>query len=102
MELFEYNHKFVLESGIILPEIKITYHAYGRLNAAKVNVVWVCHALSANSDVVDWWKGAIGKGCIINPDEHFIVETKQIIKYLGDWLRNGINTGSRILSNLQY
>ena len=21
----------------------------------KDNVVWVCHALTANSDVLDWW-----------------------------------------------
>lgn len=73
MDLFEYNHKFVLESGVILPEIKIAYHTYGKLNAAKDNVVWVCHALTANSDVLDWWKGVVGKGDIINPAEHFII-----------------------------
>jgi homoserine O-acetyltransferase len=73
MNLFEYNHKFVLESGQVLPEITIAYHTYGKLNAAKDNVVWVCHALTANSDVLDWWKGVVGKGAIINPDEHFII-----------------------------
>lgn len=73
MNLFEYNHKFVLESGKSLPEITIAYHTYGKLNAAKDNVVWVCHALTANSDVLDWWKGVVGKGSIINPDEYFII-----------------------------
>ena len=73
MDLFEYNHKFVLESGESLPEITIAYHTYGKLNAAKDNVVWICHALTANSDAVEWWKGVVGKGCIINPGEHFII-----------------------------
>jgi len=43
------------------------------LNANKDNVVWVCHALTANSDVFDWWKGLFGDKDHFNPDEHFIV-----------------------------
>lgn len=42
---------FRLETGHMLPELKIAYHTYGELNAAHDNVVWVCHALTANSDV---------------------------------------------------
>ena len=44
---------FRLETGHTLPELKIAYHTYGELNAAHDNVVWVCHALTANSDVAD-------------------------------------------------
>lgn len=36
-------------------------------------MVWVCHALTANSDVADWWKGLIGEGRVIDPQKHFIV-----------------------------
>ena len=46
---------FVLETGHTLPELRIAYHTYGKPNAAHDNVVWVCHALTANSDVADWW-----------------------------------------------
>ena len=42
---------FVLETGHTLPELRIAYHTYGKPNAAYDNVVWVCHALTANSDV---------------------------------------------------
>lgn len=73
MNIFEYKHKFVLENGEVLPEITIAYHTYGKLNAAKDNVVWVCHALTANSDVFDWWKGVIGEGSVVNADQYFIV-----------------------------
>ena len=46
----------------MLPGITIAYHTYGRLNADGSNVVWVCHALTANSDVARWWPGVVGKG----------------------------------------
>ena len=71
----KYLHKrpFELESGQILPEIEIAYHTYGNLNSAGDNVVWVCHALTANSDVFDWWKGLFGETDLFNPNEYFIV-----------------------------
>jgi homoserine O-acetyltransferase/O-succinyltransferase len=68
-----YTQPFELESGQILRELEIGFHTYGRLNQNRDNVVWVCHALTANSDVLDWWKGLFGANDFFNPDEHFIV-----------------------------
>ena len=73
MEQFNYKYNFGLESGESLPEINIAYHTYGKLNHDKSNAVWVCHALTANSDVADWWKGLVGSGNLINPDKYFVV-----------------------------
>ncbi|MFT3826952.1 MAG: homoserine O-acetyltransferase [Chitinophagaceae bacterium] len=73
MEYFYYKQPFTLENGQQLPELTIAYHTYGTLNASKSNVVWVCHALTANADVTDWWAGLVGKHDVINPHEHFIV-----------------------------
>lgn len=73
MEFFNYNEDFVLENGKTLQGITIAYQTHGQLNADGSNVVWVCHALTANADPADWWKGLVGKDCIINPDEHFII-----------------------------
>jgi homoserine O-acetyltransferase/O-succinyltransferase len=73
MELYHYNKPFELEAGAVLPELTIAYNTYGRLNADKSNVVWVCHALTANSQVTEWWPGVAGEGCVINPAKHFIV-----------------------------
>ncbi|HVZ57816.1 MAG TPA: homoserine O-acetyltransferase [Chitinophagaceae bacterium] len=64
---------FRLESGEQLPGLTIAYHTYGTLNERRDNVVWICHHLTANSDVASWWPGMIGPGAVINPDQHFIV-----------------------------
>jgi homoserine O-acetyltransferase/O-succinyltransferase len=73
MKTYKYNAPFQLELGDELPYLEIAYHTYGKLNAAKDNVVWVCHALTANSDVFDWWAGLFGENDLFNPQEHFIV-----------------------------
>ncbi len=70
---FHYKKKFLLESGKSLPELGITYHTYGNYTPGKSKVIWVCHALTANSDVFDWWKGLFGANDLFNPDEYFIV-----------------------------
>lgn len=56
-----------------LPGLQIAYHTWGRLNGRKDNAVWVCHALTANSDVADWWPHTVEKGRFLDPAEHFIV-----------------------------
>ena len=73
MNNFLSPHLFPLESGDTLPELNITYSTYGKLNAGKNNVVWICHALTANSDAADWWPGMVGNGCVIDPEKYFIV-----------------------------
>lgn len=71
--IFSSTKQFKLESGDILPGIDIAYHTYGKLNREKNNVIWVCHALTANSDVFSWWEGLFGEGSLYNPEEHFII-----------------------------
>ena len=70
--IYQYHQPFTLESGISLPKLKIAYHYYGEYTPGK-KVAWVCHALTANSDVADWWKGLVGEGSMINPNDYFIV-----------------------------
>jgi len=43
------------------------------MNADQSNVVWVFHALTANSNPVDWWPGLVGDGHLIDPERFFIV-----------------------------
>jgi len=73
MKSFHYRQSFILETGETLPEVTIAYHTYGELNSKKDNVVWVCHALTANSNVESWWPGVVGAGTQIDPAKHFIV-----------------------------
>lgn len=62
-----------LASGALLHGATIGYQTWGTLNAARDNVVWVCHALTASSDVESWWPGAFGPGRLLDPTRHFIV-----------------------------
>jgi homoserine O-acetyltransferase len=73
LQTFTYHQTFTLESGKTLPALQIGYHTYGQINASRDNVVWVCHALTANSDVLDWWKGFFGDGQYFDPKDYFIV-----------------------------
>ncbi len=73
MSIYQDNSPFELENGKTIPGIEIAYHTIGSLNESKSNVVWICHALTANADASDWWKGLVGAGCLIDPDKYFIV-----------------------------
>ncbi len=73
MHTFHSSAPFILESGETLPEIDIAYHTFGKLNEKKDNVIWVCHALTANSDVTDWWPHTVEAGYFLDPDKWFVV-----------------------------
>lgn len=71
--IFQYTQPFTLESGEVLPGFHLAYTTHGKLNAAKDNVVWIFHALTANSDPLEWWPGIAGKGKFFDPEKHFII-----------------------------
>ena len=52
-QVFTYNHPLELESGVTLPQYHLAYTTLGKLNKQKDNVVWVFHALTANSNPAD-------------------------------------------------
>jgi homoserine O-acetyltransferase len=71
VQKYKYENKFQLESGQCLDGIEIAYEIKGNPSAKKV--VWVCHALSGNSDVFDWWAGLFGEDKLFNPSEFQII-----------------------------
>lgn len=70
---YTHTSSFTLENGKDLPQLDIAYQTFGQLNKAKNNVIWVCHALTANADVLDWWKGLFGENDLFNTEDHFII-----------------------------
>jgi len=64
---------FVLESGHTLPGYHLAYNTYGLLNEKKDNVVWIFHALTANSKPEEWWPGLVGKGKLFDPNKYYII-----------------------------
>jgi len=73
MKTLKYNQPFKTETGASLPSLEIAYNTWGRLNTEADNVIWVCHALTANSDVEAWWPGMVGKGLLFDPEKYYIV-----------------------------
>lgn len=89
---YYHNENLILESGESLQGLKIRYNTYGKLNDEKNNVVWVCHALTANADVFDWWKGLFGNHDLFNPNDYFIICANVIGSCYGSTGPLSINT----------
>lgn len=64
---------FRLECGQELYNINIAYNTYGKLNQERSNVIWVCHALTGDQNVFDWWGGLFGPNKLFDPEDYFIV-----------------------------
>jgi homoserine O-acetyltransferase len=73
VSVFNYNELFTLESGETLPGYHLAYTTHGKLNATKDNVVWIFHALTANSNPLEWWPGLTGEGKLLDPSRYFII-----------------------------
>lgn len=67
-----YPEPFELEAGGILPTLTIAYHTSDDHYDGTKPVVWVCHALTANSDAEDWWPEMVGPGKAIDTDRYFV------------------------------
>jgi len=74
-----FNEPFRLESGDVLPEIRLRCSIYGRLNADRSNAILVFHALTGSSRAGEWWNGVICDGCALDTSEYAFV----CINYLG-------------------
>ena len=70
---FSFSKPFTLESGRTLPGYHLAYTTLGKMNAAKSNVVWIFHALTANSNPAEWWSGLVGETKLFDPGKYFIV-----------------------------
>ncbi len=71
--LFKTDQQFLMESGKSFPGYHLYYTTIGKLNEAGDNVIWIFHALTANSNPAEWWPGMIGEGKLFDPTIHFIV-----------------------------
>lgn len=73
VKIYNHSEPFELEMGGQIDELQIAYHTYGKLNSNKSNVIWAFHALTASSDVMDWWPGLFGENHMFNPKEYYII-----------------------------
>ena len=64
---------FTFEAGGSVSNIEVVYHTSNRDYQPGDRVVWLCHALTANSNPIDWWPEMVGKGCYIDPEKDYVV-----------------------------
>lgn len=73
MKNYQYGHTFELELGGKLEQLTLNYQTYGTLNETRDNVIWVCHALTANAALDTWWSGLFGVDNVFDPERYFII-----------------------------
>jgi len=59
-----------LEAGGTLEKARIVFHTSER---RRGKVIWICHALTANSNPEDWWPEMVGPGKPLDTERNFIV-----------------------------
>jgi homoserine O-acetyltransferase len=89
------SHDFLLESGVVLPELRLAYETYGTLNPDGRNAVLVTHGFTSShhaagryGDVgackghrpgdVGSWDKLIGPGKAIDTDKLFVVSSNML------------------------
>lgn len=68
-----FSQPFVTESGFFLPEPTVAYQTWGELNKTNDNAVLVCHALTGNTTVDEWFSGLFGPGKLLDPEKQFVI-----------------------------
>ena len=63
---------FQFENGARLENIDIAFHTSTPSYDGTRGVIWICHALTANSDCEDWWPDMVGSGKLIDTDKYFV------------------------------
>lgn len=71
--IYKTNTPFTFESGKTLPSIDLAYHTSPFPYSEDKKVIWICHALTADSDVESWWPGLVGPGKLLDTEKYFIV-----------------------------
>ena len=70
---YQYKGTLALESGKSISDFPLTYTTLGKMSHSKDNVIWIFHAMTANSDPSDWWAVMVGEGKFFDPREYFII-----------------------------
>jgi len=79
---FGEGEPLALDCGRTLEPFTIAYMTYGTLNAARSNVILVCHALSGDQFVTGthpvtaragWWDRMVGPGLPIDTERYFVI-----------------------------
>ncbi len=77
--IYNITEPYALEAGGELHDVKIAYNSsvapedIATALAAGHRVVWICHALTANSDPSEWWAKLVGDGRFFDSEKDIII-----------------------------
>ncbi|MFZ1642279.1 MAG: homoserine O-acetyltransferase [Candidatus Contendobacter sp.] len=92
--LWDSSEGFTLERGGALPEVRVRYETYGRLNARRDNAILIFHALTGSAHLAGcyservwaglspqeqafgrqgWWDSLVGPGKVFDTRRYYIV-----------------------------
>lgn len=85
------DERFDFEDGGSLDSLDLVYHTSDRPYSPDEKVVWVCHALTGNSNPEDWWPTMVGKGLLFDPDKVYVVCVSMLCSPYGECGPSTIN-----------
>lgn len=83
VKYYKHDKPFKLENGDVINGLVIAYHTFGRRKPGRNNIIWVCHALTANSDVADWWPNTVEEKKFLDPAKYFIISANILGSHYG-------------------
>ncbi|HEY6420129.1 MAG TPA: alpha/beta fold hydrolase [Candidatus Binataceae bacterium] len=96
---------FTLESGEVLPELKLVYETYGTLAHDGRNAILVTHGYTSSQHAAGrnadgepgWWDGLIGAGKAIDTNKYFVISSNMLGSSFGSTAPASTNpkTGKR-------
>lgn len=90
---------FRLESGEVLPELKLAYETYGTLAPNGRNAILITHGYTSSQHAAGldangepgWWDGLIGPGKAIDTNKYFVVSSNMLGSSYGSTAPASIN-----------